>query len=179
MAPGDKQCMADGKTRNAHALQQGTTDLLIKNLPGYPDGISRSSDGNFWLTLLAPPVKAVIKAAPYKLARWLLAWLPDRLRPKVPEWGVVIKVCCPFKIESSQSLVQAQLRHTTQTTLTPVLLHQVSPTGEVLQMMMDPDGSYITHISSATEHQGRLYFGNLVKDYVSYLTIPEAHGASV
>lgn len=32
---------------------------------------------------------------------------------------------------------------------------------------MDPDGSQVSHVSSVTEFQGRLYLGNLAKDYVS------------
>jgi hypothetical protein len=45
----------------------------------------------------------------------------------------------------------------------------VSAEGKLLGMLMDPDGSNVSHISSITEFRGRLYFGNLVKNYVSFL----------
>ena len=48
---------------------------------------------------------------------------------------------------------------------------QVSPEGEVLQVLMDPTGSHVSHVSSVTEHGSRLYLGNLAKDYVSVLDL--------
>ena len=50
-------------------------------------------------------------------------------------------------------------------------LVQVSPAGEVLQTLMDPTGSHISHVSAVTEHQGQLFLGNLAKDYVSVLRL--------
>ncbi len=32
--------------------RKGTRDIVIANLPGYPDNINRASDGNFWLALV-------------------------------------------------------------------------------------------------------------------------------
>ena len=29
-------------------------DTLIDALPGFPDGVSRSEDGNFWIAIVAP-----------------------------------------------------------------------------------------------------------------------------
>ena len=46
---------------------------------------------------------------------------------------------------------------------------QVSAAGEVLQFLMDPDGSVVSAVSSVTEHKGRLYFGTVSGDYASYL----------
>lgn len=46
---------------------------------------------------------------------------------------------------------------------------QVSPAGEVLHFLMDPDGSVVSAVSSVTEHKGRLYFGTVSGDYASYL----------
>jgi hypothetical protein len=58
---------------------------------------------------------------------------------------------------------------------------QVSPEGEVLQVLqvlMDPDGSRVSHVSSVTEHEGKLYLGNLAKDYVSVLDLGAAAAAA-
>lgn len=48
---------------------------------------------------------------------------------------------------------------------------QVSPEGEVLQVLMDPDGSHVASVSSVTEHDGKLFLGNLGGNYVSVLDL--------
>lgn len=69
----------------------GTTDTLIDQLPGMPDGISKSSDGNFWVAIFGPP-PSIHKVSANRLVRALVAWMPASLRPKVPKIGMVIKV---------------------------------------------------------------------------------------
>ena len=48
---------------------------------------------------------------------------------------------------------------------------QVSPEGEVLQTLTDMDGRHIAFTSSVTEVDGRLWLGNVVQSYISYLDI--------
>ncbi|EFN57394.1 hypothetical protein CHLNCDRAFT_20987 [Chlorella variabilis] len=48
---------------------------------------------------------------------------------------------------------------------------KVSPEGEVLQVLMDPDGSHVASVSSVTEHDGKLFLGNLGGNYVSVLDL--------
>ncbi|KAG2446511.1 hypothetical protein HYH02_008502 [Chlamydomonas schloesseri] len=50
---------------------------------------------------------------------------------------------------------------------------KVSPTGQPLQLLMDPDGSHIAFVSSVTEAAGRLYFGNVRLNYVSYIDLKD------
>ncbi|GMH38773.1 hypothetical protein BSKO_06657 [Bryopsis sp. KO-2023] len=69
----------------------GTRHLLIDSLPGFPDGIARSSDGNFWVSIVAPP-SPILKLLPYKPLRALIAYLPSFLRPTVQSWGFVLKI---------------------------------------------------------------------------------------
>jgi hypothetical protein len=82
-------------------LQAGQTDILIDNLPGYPDGLYRGADGSFYVTLVAPPLPGG-EVLPFKLTRLLLGWLPQSLRPPVGHWGMVLQVA----LLDTQSLLQ-------------------------------------------------------------------------
>jgi len=56
---------------------------LADDLPGYPDNISRGSDGLVWVAVASPtdPVLERTMRAPMPLRR--VAWrLPERVRPK-------------------------------------------------------------------------------------------------
>jgi hypothetical protein len=43
--------------------------------------------------------------------------------------------------------------------------------GAVLDFLMDPNGSHVSHISAALEHDGKLFLGNLAGSYVSYVDL--------
>ena len=71
----------------------GSTDPWLEDLPGYPDNVSRGSDGLTWVTLASPtdPVVERIMAGPMLLRR--LAWrLPERIRPKEKRSAHVLAV---------------------------------------------------------------------------------------
>ena len=61
----------------------GLRDWLCADLPGYPDNISRGSDGLIWVSLASPrdPVVERLQTGPMKLRRLATA-LPERLQPK-------------------------------------------------------------------------------------------------
>ena len=46
-------------------MQQGQTEVLISSLPGFPDGISLSEDGNFWIAMVAPN-QAFVHILPFR-----------------------------------------------------------------------------------------------------------------
>lgn len=48
---------------------------------------------------------------------------------------------------------------------------QVSESGDVLDLLMDPSGERVAFVSAAKEHGGYLYLGNLVQDYVSRIRL--------
>lgn len=61
----------------------GTHDLLIENLPGFPDNMALGSDGLVWITLPAPRDPLLDRLLPLPGVLRRLVWaLPDRLRPK-------------------------------------------------------------------------------------------------
>lgn len=49
----------------------------------------------------------------------------------------------------------------------------MTPDGELVTFLLDPDGTTASRIASAHEEHGRLYFGNLVTDYVSYIRLED------
>ena len=61
----------------------GERDLLAGDLPGYPDNISRGSDGLIWVTI-ASPVDGLVErlgSAPMVVRRTITR-IPERLQPK-------------------------------------------------------------------------------------------------
>ena len=63
--------------------RSGRTDLLVDDLPGYPDNIARGSDGLIWVAVASPtiPMLERIMTGPRPLRR--LAWrLPEALQPR-------------------------------------------------------------------------------------------------
>lgn len=71
----------------------GQTDILIDQLPGFPDGVSLAEDGNFFVALVAGPSPA-LKILQYPVLRFLCAWLVKFLPGHwlIPPWGGVVKV---------------------------------------------------------------------------------------
>lgn len=75
-----------GRTVVRHWLagdRAGTTDLLVDDLPGYPDNTARGSDGLVWVTIASPvlPLVGLLHRGP----RWLrvaATSVPERLQPQ-------------------------------------------------------------------------------------------------
>jgi sugar lactone lactonase YvrE len=63
--------------------RRGERDLLVGDLPGYPDNIARGSDGLIWVTIASPtdPVVERLHQAPQWLRRQVTR-IPERLQPK-------------------------------------------------------------------------------------------------
>ncbi|WP_423172727.1 SMP-30/gluconolactonase/LRE family protein, partial [Stenotrophomonas sp. CASM114] len=62
----------------------GSTDLLASDLPGYPDNISRGSDGLIWVTIASPvdPVVEVLRDRAPMFVRKAATRLPELVQPK-------------------------------------------------------------------------------------------------
>ncbi|GAA1479265.1 SMP-30/gluconolactonase/LRE family protein [Nocardioides aestuarii] len=75
-----------GRTVVRHWLageRAGTTDLLVDDLPGYPDNTARGSDGLVWVTIASPALAAVRLL--HRGPRWLrvaATSVPERLQPQ-------------------------------------------------------------------------------------------------
>lgn len=61
----------------------GTRDLLVADLPGYPDNIARGSDGLVWVSIASPqdPVVELLQRSPLPVRRTVTR-IPEPLQPK-------------------------------------------------------------------------------------------------
>ncbi|AEV84641.1 strictosidine synthase [Actinoplanes sp. SE50] len=61
----------------------GRTEILVENLPGFPDNMSLGSDGLLWVAIAAPRNPLVDRLLPLPGFLRLLVWnLPEAVRPK-------------------------------------------------------------------------------------------------
>lgn len=70
----------------------GQHDLFIDNLPGFPDGISSSGRGTFWLALPTTRNAMLDNTHPFPLLKRLVAKLPASLQPKPQSYGFVLEL---------------------------------------------------------------------------------------
>ncbi|MEL7248630.1 MAG: SMP-30/gluconolactonase/LRE family protein [Bacteroidota bacterium] len=59
----------------------GQTDIFIENLPAFPDGISRGSNGIFWLAMISPRNPLIDRFSTSPFMRKVIARLPTWLQP--------------------------------------------------------------------------------------------------
>lgn len=68
----------------------GTDEVIIDNLPGFPDGISTGTDGVFWLALAGPRSPPIDLTAGQPWLRKVMTRLPDALQPAPERYAHVI-----------------------------------------------------------------------------------------
>lgn len=78
--------------------KKGTTDVFIDNLPGFPDNISTSPDGHFWLALPNPRNALADGALAYPFIRKMIWRLPASLRPQPDRYAFVLGLDTNAKI---------------------------------------------------------------------------------
>lgn len=71
---------------------KGRRDVVIDNLPGFPDGISTGTDGVFWLALASPRNSLIDGLDSYPALRKAVARLPDFLQPAPERHGFVLGI---------------------------------------------------------------------------------------
>jgi YD repeat-containing protein len=70
----------------------GSADIFADNLPGYPDGVSRSPRGTFWVAIFTPRNPRADALGPHPLLKKMVARLPEALRPKPVRYGLAIEL---------------------------------------------------------------------------------------
>ena len=67
-------------------------EVIIDNLPGFPDNINRNGDGTFWVGLVSPRSEAVDQLSNMPFVRKIIMRLPAFMRPAAQRYGFVIKI---------------------------------------------------------------------------------------
>jgi sugar lactone lactonase YvrE len=70
--------------------KDGTSEIFIDNLPGFPDGISSNRLNKFWLALVNPRDKALDQLLPHPFLRKVVSRLPRFLQPPPQRYGFVL-----------------------------------------------------------------------------------------
>lgn len=72
--------------------EAGTREVLIDNLPGFPDNLSRGEDGVFWAPMASLRQKPLDALMLLPQVRALADKLPDRLQPEPTRYGLVLGI---------------------------------------------------------------------------------------
>ncbi len=72
--------------------KKGGSEIVIDNLPGFPDGISTGSGGTFWIALYAPRNPEADDLAGQPFLRKVIWRLPDALKPQPIHYGFVLGI---------------------------------------------------------------------------------------
>ena len=67
----------------------GTSEVLIDNLPGFPDNIVRGRDGRFWVGLVSPRSQQLDDMSASPLLRKIVQRLPASVRPQAVPYSHV------------------------------------------------------------------------------------------
>ena len=70
--------------------KQGTAEVFIDNLPGFPDGISSNGKDKFWLSLVTPRDQVFDLILPHPFVRKVIARLPEFLQPAPKRYSFVL-----------------------------------------------------------------------------------------
>lgn len=68
----------------------GTSEILIDNLPGFPDGISSNGRDKFWLAVVTPRDATLDKLLPRPFLRKVVMRLPKFLQPAPKRYSFVL-----------------------------------------------------------------------------------------
>ncbi|MFT5594878.1 MAG: sugar lactone lactonase YvrE [Oceanicoccus sp.] len=71
---------------------RGTLDVLIDNLPGFPDNLAKGSHGLYWLGLVSPRSKPLDMLSNSPTLRKVVQRLPAFMRPKAQEFGHIVAI---------------------------------------------------------------------------------------
>lgn len=71
--------------------KSGQTEVILSNLPGFPDNINDNGDGTFWMGLVSPRSSALDMMADKPFLRKVMMRLPELVRPKPQRYGFAVR----------------------------------------------------------------------------------------
>ena len=71
---------------------RGTLDVLIDNLPGFPDNLAKGNHGLYWLGLVSPRSKPLDMLSNSPALRKVVQRLPAFMRPKAQNFGHIVAI---------------------------------------------------------------------------------------
>ena len=72
--------------------KKGKSEILVQNLPGFPNNISRSKDGNFWVGFTTKRNDQLDKIHSKKGLKKFVYGLPSFMQPKPEKFGMVLEI---------------------------------------------------------------------------------------
>ncbi|MCZ8528582.1 strictosidine synthase family protein [Alteromonas sp. PRIM-21] len=81
--------------------QQGSVEVVIDNLPGFPDNISQAAGGGYYLGLASPRSAPVDGLSDNPFVRKIIQRLPQFLRPQGKAYGHLLKISDSGKVLKS------------------------------------------------------------------------------
>ena len=72
--------------------RSGETDVLIDNLPGFPDNINRGRDGRYWIGLVSPRSAQLDALSGRPFVRKIVQRLPAAVRPAAVRYSHVFAI---------------------------------------------------------------------------------------
>jgi sugar lactone lactonase YvrE len=79
--------------------RKGSSDIFINNINGVPDGVSKASDGGYWVALVSKRSKILDKFSTKPFIRKIIARIPQWLMPKPKGSAQFLKLSASGKIE--------------------------------------------------------------------------------
>lgn len=72
--------------------RQGQSEVIVDNLPGFPDNIARGQNGVFWLGIVGPRSADIDKYDDNPFWRKVMIRLPESMRPSPEPYGMVVGI---------------------------------------------------------------------------------------
>jgi len=95
----DQQAVLMNETGNYRVLrvglsgeQRGKTQVVIDNLPGFPDNLAQGNNGVYWLGLVSPRSAPLDALSNFPVLRQVVQRLPEFMHPKAKHFGHVVAI---------------------------------------------------------------------------------------
>ncbi len=72
--------------------KNGESEVIIDNLPGFPDNVHIGKNGRYWVGLTTPRVEVIDNLSAEPFWRTVIQRLPEFMRPKISPYGMVLAV---------------------------------------------------------------------------------------